>query len=142
MYSAKASCEETFRDVLKDKIIGLVRGDSGFYTEDLLNYLETEPYNYIYIIAARIYPNVKHAVGGLKEWIELSKGIHLNEMRFKHEKGKLRRYILDILDILDILVRKQVEIRPEATGKILFEDLPGYRYSCYVTNLDLPLGGC
>lgn len=126
--SCKHFMEETFRDVLNDKIIGLVRGDSGFYTEELLNYLETASYNYI--IAARMYPNVKHAVGGLKEWVELSKGIHLNEMQFQHEKGKPRRYIL---------VRKQVEIRPEATGKILFEELPGYRYSCYVTNLDLPL---
>lgn len=126
--SCKYFMEETFQEVLKDKRIGLVRGDSGFYTEELLDYLESAPYNYI--IAARMYPNVKHAVGGLQEWVELSKGIHLNEMRFEHEKGKSRRYIL---------VRKQVEIRPEATGKILFEDLPGYRYSCYVTNLDLPL---
>ena len=81
-------------------------------------------------MAVRMYPNVKSSVYGLEDWISLTKGIELNQMLFKHEDGKLRRYIV---------VRKQVEIRPKAGGKILFEDLPDYRYSCYVTNLDLPL---
>ena len=29
--------------------------------------------------------------------------------------------------------------RPEAGGKLLFDDLPQYRFSLDVTNLDLPL---
>lgn len=29
--------------------------------------------------------------------------------------------------------------RPQAAGRLLFEDLPDYRFSLYVTNLDLPL---
>jgi hypothetical protein len=29
--------------------------------------------------------------------------------------------------------------RPQAGGKLLFDDLPDYRFSLYVTNLDLPL---
>lgn len=126
--SCKYFMEETFDEVLKGKKIGLVRADSGFYTEELLGYLESKEYNYV--IATRMYPNVKNAVGGLDDWIELSNGIHLNEMTFKHINGKIRRYII---------IRKQIDIRPHASGKILFEDLPGYRYSCYVTNLDLPL---
>ena len=126
--SCKAFMQETFDDVLKDKKIGLIRADSGFYTEELLSYLEQENHNYI--MAVRMYPNVKSSVYGLQDWVSLTKGIELNQMLFKHEDGKLRRYIV---------VRKQVDIRPKAGGKILFEDLPGYRYSCYVTNLDLPL---
>jgi hypothetical protein len=51
-------------------------------------------------------------------------------MKFKHENGKQRRYII---------VRKQTAERPEATGKLLFEDMTGYRYSCYVTNITLPI---
>jgi hypothetical protein len=51
-------------------------------------------------------------------------------MRFSHENGKSRRYII---------VNKQVDIRPKPGGKMLFEDMPGYRFSCHVTNLDLPL---
>jgi hypothetical protein len=119
---------ETFSEVLKEKKVGLVRADSGFYTEEILSYLEEERLNYV--IAVRMYPNVKNAIGGLGDWVELSKGIELNQMTFKHENGETRRYIL---------VKKKVEDRPQAGGKLLFEDLPGYRYSCYVTNLDLPL---
>jgi hypothetical protein len=126
--NCKAFMEETFKEALKDKRVGLVRADSGFYTEEILSYLEEQSYNYV--MAVRMYPNVKSAVWGLKNWIELAKGIDLNEMTFEHENGKSRRYIL---------VRKQVAIRPDAGGKELFEDMPGYRYSCYVTNLDLPL---
>lgn len=130
--AASSSCrefmEETFSHALKGKKVGLVRADSGFYNEDLLGYLEAGKLNYI--IAVRMYPNVKSEVWGLKDWIRLAKGIELNEMYFNHEGGKRRRYIV---------VKKQVDIRPNASGKELFEDLPGYRYSCYVTNLDLPL---
>ena len=126
--NCKAFMQETFNEVLKDKHIGLVRADSGFYTEELLSYLESKELNYI--IAARMYANVKNAVGGLEDWVELSKGIELNQMIFNHKKGEPRRYII---------VKKRVEDRPKAAGKMLFEDMPGYRYSCYVTNIDLPL---
>ncbi|MEO1097714.1 MAG: hypothetical protein AAFX57_08165 [Bacteroidota bacterium] len=84
-----------------------------------MSYLEEEQLNYI--LAVRMYPNVKSEVWGLKDWVSLTKGIELNEMKFTHEGGKIRRYII---------VRKQVAIRPDATGKQLFEDEPGYRYSC------------
>jgi len=124
----KAFMEETFDKALKSKKVGLVRADSGFYTEELLSYLEEKELNYV--MAVRMYPNIKSEVWGIKDWVELTKGIELSEMKFSHDKGKTRRYIL---------VKKKVNIRPKAGGKMLFEDEPGYRYSCYVTNLDLPL---
>ena len=126
--SCKSFMQETFKEALKGKKVGLVRADSGFYTEELLSYLEEEEHNYI--MAVRMYPNVKSAVWGLENWVSLAKGIELNQMFFSHEKGKLRRYII---------VKKRVDIRPKSGGKELFEDLPGHRFSCYVTNLDLPL---
>ncbi len=130
--AASSNCinfmKETFSSCLKSKKVGLVRADSGFYTEEILNFLEEESKNYV--IAVRMYPNVKSEVLGQKTWINLCKGIELSEMKFQHENGKLRRYII---------VKKKVEDRPNAGGKMLFEDLPGYRFSCYVTNLELPL---
>jgi hypothetical protein len=36
-------------------------------------------------------------------------------------------------------VRKEISRRPQAAGKLLFEEMPDYRFSLYVTNLDLPL---
>ena len=130
--AASSNCvafmQETFHEVLSKKKIGLVRGDSGFYNEEILSFLEEEKLNYI--IATRVYPNVKSEIYSLQNWISLSKGIDLCEMQFKHDKGKERRYII---------VRKQTAARPKATGKLLFEDMPGYRYSCYVTNITLPI---
>lgn len=81
--------EETFKQVLKDKKIGLVRADSGFYTEELMSYLEEQQLNYI--MAVRMYPNVKSEVWAIKDWIRLANGIELSEMKFSHENGKPRR---------------------------------------------------
>lgn len=129
--AASSNCidfmRETFDTCLQSKNVGLVRADSGFYTEDILSYLEEAQKNYV--IAVRLYPNIKAEIIGGTEWVNLAKGIDLREMTFSHENGKPRRYII---------VRKKVEDRPEAAGKMLFE-IPGYRYSCYVTNMDLPL---
>ena len=126
--NCKAFMQETFDVALAGKKVGLVRADSGFYTEELLSYLEENDYSYI--MAVRMYPNVKSAVWGLDNWMDLARGIELNERVFSHENGKPGRYII---------VKKQGNISPDAAGKELFEDLPGYRYSCQVTNLDLPL---
>ncbi|SFF12530.1 IS1380 family transposase [Thermophagus xiamenensis] len=126
--SCKAFLQETIEDVLSAKRIGLIRADSGFYTEEILSYIEQRKINYI--IATRMYPNVKSEVYGLDDWVSICNGIDVSQMYFEHEAGKRRRYIV---------VRKEVEKRPKSGGKLLFEDLPGYRYSCYVTNMDLPL---
>lgn len=126
--NCKAFLEETFEEVLRDQKVGLLRADSGFYTEDILSYLGNRKQNYI--IAVRMYPNIKNSVYQLGDWVEICKGIEVNQMKFRHQKGKERRYII---------VGKQVDIRPNSGGKLLFENLPGYRYSSYVTNLDLPL---
>lgn len=129
--AANSNCvefmRETFERCLTSKSIGLVRADSGFYTDEILNYLEEERKNYV--IAVKMYPNIKSEILGKRNWIKLAKGIELSEMTFSHINGKPRRYII---------IKKQVEDRPNATGKLLF-DMPGYRFSCYVTNMDLPL---
>jgi len=118
---------ETFERCLASKSVGLVRADSGFYTDEILNYLEEEKKNYV--IAVKMYPNLKAEILGKRNWITLAKGIELSEMTFSHITGRPRRYII---------IKKKVEDRPDAAGKLLF-DVPGYRFSCYVTNMDLPL---
>jgi len=129
--AASSNCvsfmKETFETCLASKQVGLVRADSGFYTEEILNYLESDQKDYI--IAVRLYPNIKAEIIGARNWITLAKGIELSEMTFSHTDGNPRRYII---------VKKRVEDRPQAAGKLLFDE-PGYRYSCYVTNMKLPL---
>lgn len=132
--AASSHCEaffhETFEQALKGQKVGLVRADSGFYTESLLNTLESKKLNYV--IAARAYSNVKNSVHRLKDWVNICEGIDVCEFTHQSstEGSKPRRHFV---------VRKQIERRPEAGGKLLFEDLPLYRYSIYVTNLNLPV---
>ena len=122
-----AFLQETLHHALIGQSVGLLRADSGFYTQSILQCLESEQINYI--IAARLYPNVKRQVYGLDDWVQVCPGIEVAQMYFAHEGGKQRRYII---------VRKAVDIRKHARGKQLFDD-PAYRFSVYVSNLDLPM---
>lgn len=132
--AASSNCEafmdETFENVFSTQEVGLVRADSGFYTESILNTLEARSLNYI--VAVRCYPNIKRNIYGLKDWVSICDGIDVCEFTHKsQQKGsKARKHFV---------VRKLMERRPEAAGKLLFEDLPEYRYSIYVTNMDLPV---
>lgn len=134
--AASSNCEEfmreTFDQALAGQTIGLVRADSGFYTESLLKTLEDRDLNYI--IAARVYPNIKNKIRALSDWVTICDGIEVREFTHRSESvagSRERRHFV---------VRKEIARRPEAAGKLLFEeDFPNYRYSIYVTNLDLPV---
>ena len=67
--AASSNCEafmdETFEHSLGGQQVGLVRADSGFYTEKILNCLEARELNYI--IAVRCYSNIKRSIYGLKD---------------------------------------------------------------------------
>ncbi len=100
--SCKAFLQETIEEILTEIRIGLVRADSGFYTEEILSYIELQNLNYI--IATSMYLNINNEVYGLDDWISFCPGIEVNQMYFEHEKGTKRRYIV---------VRKEVEKRPK-----------------------------
>ncbi len=125
--NCEAFMDETF-DILKDHAIGLVRADSGFHSEKILSHLESKEINYI--VAARMYPTIKSEIYGLKQWVSICDGIEASEFVYQPFQGSRRRYIV---------VRKLIERRPESCGKMLFEDQPQYRFSCYVTNMTLPV---
>ena len=128
--NCKAFIDETF-EILKDKKVGLVRADSGFYAHDFLSYLEYEKKTN-YIIAVKMYPTIKEEIRAKKEWIQLKDGIEITEFEYQSPDWKHPRRMIS--------VRKNIEILTKATGKLLLFDEPvgRYRYSLYVTNLDLP----
>lgn len=128
--NCKSFFDETF-EILKDKKVGLVRADSGFYSHDFLNYLETEKQTN-YIVAVKMYPTIKRELRSLQGWIKLKDGMEIAEFEYKSAEWKKSRRM--------VAVRKNIEILPKATGKLLLFDEPAgkYRYSLYVTNLDLP----
>ena len=124
----EAFLNETFDICLKDKEIGLVRGDSGFYADKFLEWFEKRELNYI--IAVKFYENFKYQIGSISQWSRITKGLDVAELYFKPDSSEhTRRYII---------VRKRTNIYPNSGGKLLFEE-PTYRYNAYVTNLDLPL---
>jgi len=118
---------ETFDVALKDKEIGLVRADSGFYSNNFLKWFEKRDLNYV--IAVKFYQNIKFEIGKIEKWIEITDGLEVCNMYFKPDNGEKRRYII---------VRKRIKDFPNSGGKLLFDE-PTYRYSAYVTNLKLPV---
>lgn len=119
---------ETFDDILKDKQIGLIRADSGFYSNKFLTWFEERHLNYI--IAVKLYMPVKWEIQSIKNWVDITSGIEVARFFHQPQNGKKRRYVV---------VRKHIQRRPKAGGKLLlFEEEPVWRYSCFVTNLDLP----
>jgi len=118
---------ETFDIALKDKEIGLVRADSGFYSNNFLKWFERRDLNYV--IAVKFYENIKYQIGAIEKWVNINSGIDVCNIYFKPDNGEERRYII---------VRKKIEKYPNSGGKLLFDE-PTYRYSAYVTNLKLPV---
>jgi len=120
---------------LKEKRIGLLRADSGFYDKSIFDYLEKSERVINYIIAVRMYQPVKYAIAGQKTWLKLDEGIEISETDYQSPFWEKSRRM--------IMVRQEIQKRPKATGKKLrlFDDegiYKNYRYSCYITNLDLP----
>ena len=118
---------ETFDVALKNKEIGLVRADSGFYSNNFLKWFEERDLNYV--IAVKFYQNIKFETGKIEKWVEITDGLEVCNMYFKPDNGEKRRYII---------VRKKIKEFPNSGGKLLFDE-PTYRYSAYVTNLKLPV---
>lgn len=124
-----AFLQETF-DVLKGKTIGLFRADSGFYSKDVMEWLEDKQTDYV--IAVKMYPNLRDEFKENAKWVEHADGIWVGELMFKAENWDKARRI--------VIVKQQVDLRPKAPGKLLFPDdeiYRNYRYTAYVTNSKL-----
>lgn len=129
---------------LKNKKVGLMRMDSGFFSGGIMDYLEgkredgSDGVSYNYIIACRFNNRVKFTLTHHRKWVEIGEGIEVAETTYKADSWDAARRI--------IMVRQEKDVRPQAAGKEvrqleLFEDendFGKYRYSCFVTNLDLP----
>jgi hypothetical protein len=118
---------------LTGKKVGLMRLDSGFYSDSIMCLLEEKRYQYI--LSARLYHPFQRTIAQHKVWLKLDDGIEIAELEYQSEAWQISRRF--------IVVRQEKQERPQATGKQLsmFEEdeiIGNYRYSAYVTNLDLP----
>lgn len=119
-------------DRLKGKKVSLLRADSGFYGKEIFDFLELRHIKYI--IVARHYSTIQRKVAGLQDWWTLQDGLQVTETTYQSDTWEGPRRL--------VVVRQQIKKRPKATGKQLklFKDegiYQNYRYSCYITNLEL-----
>ncbi len=91
-----------------------------------------EERNLNYIKAVKFYKPIKNEVFHQKGWISLHDGIEITEWFFRLPGWSHPRRM--------IAVRKNLSKRPRSSGKLLLWDgmEERYRYSVFVTNLDLP----
>jgi hypothetical protein len=118
---------------LGDKIVGLLRADSGFFDEAILIALEGK--HIPYIIAARLTRPLQRTIYQTTGWWALETGLELTECRYQAAGWTAPRRL--------IVVRQSVK-RKQAPGKTLSlfaddPDIQGWRYGAFVTSLDLPM---
>lgn len=128
----EAFLDDTF-EKLQGKKVGLFRADSGFYDKKVFDHLEKRSINYI--VAVRLYAPVQQLIASHKTWFTLSDGIEIAESTYQSPLWKTPRRI--------VMLRQHVPTRPKATGRSLklFQEegiYKQYRYSCFITSLDLP----
>jgi len=120
---------------LENKAIGLLRADTGFYSNKIFKLLETRTTPISYVIACPMYVTIQRTIQSQKLWMKLDEGIEITETMYQSPTWDKPRRL--------VMVRQQVAQRPKAAGKMLrlFEDdeiINGYRHSCYTTNSTLP----
>jgi hypothetical protein len=126
----KEFLDNTFTMVPR-QCIGLLRGDSGFSGNDLLN--ELERLELPYIIAMPMKAGLVEEILSKRKWVSSeAQGVDLCSFWYRSKSwGKSRRVVV---------VRKDAEKLPNCGGKTLFsheDDYLRYRYSAYVTTSDL-----
>jgi hypothetical protein len=103
----------------------VVRGDSGFFDDRLLSFLEERKLGYI--VAARLTTVVKREVKRIVEWRELDSDYAVGQCRVKLMGWSAERRL--------VAVRERVREDGTSVGKKLI-DVPGYTYRVFVTSLD------
>jgi hypothetical protein len=145
----KAFLEETLH-FLQDKKIGLLRLDSGFYSEDIFDCLEKRESPVDYIVSVPMYVTIQRKLKVQRTWLKIDNGIEITEFEYQAQDWEKPRRM--------VAVRQLTTLRPKATGKqlTLFADeidvnnygstplmlrlrsaTANHRYSCYITTLKL-----
>jgi hypothetical protein len=94
---------------LKNKTIGLIRLDSGFFQSDILDYLEEKTMNYV--VAVKFTHPIQRLIQSSTNWIILDTGIEICEQLYQSESWQKPRRI--------VVVRQRIKDRPKAHGKQL-----------------------
>lgn len=126
--------EETF-EILKNKVVGLFRADSGFCSEKIFSFLENRTAAVPYVIAGRMHAVLQQKIKDIKAWNALDKGLWISEFTYLAKGWSKERRV--------VVIKQSIELRPKAAGKKLklFDDslyYQNYRFHCFFTNQKLP----
>jgi hypothetical protein len=103
--------------------IRVVRADSGFFAQELLQYLESM--NLHYIVVARLTKWLKREAARVQEWRALDETYAVGEFRLKLLGwDRERRFVV---------VRERMRETKRSLGRKLLE-VPGYTFRVFVTN--------
>jgi len=108
--------------------IRCVRADSGFFAEELLDFMEARHLPYV-VVARRNQP-LQRLAAGLRDWEKVDARYAVSEFRVRLLGWKDERRFL--------VVRERVEEPPAKRGRLLLE-VPGYTFHLWVTNRSEPV---
>jgi hypothetical protein len=104
-----------------------VRADSGFFAEELLQYLEDRQLGYI--VVARLTPWLKREAARVTAWRGLDATYSVGEFQLQlWGWDRARRFVV---------VREEIQERKPSRGRKLIE-VPGYTFRVFVTSLPDP----
>lgn len=124
---------ETMLTHLGDKVVGLLRADSGFFDNAFLTDLEAKQIPYV--IAAKLTQALQRTIYQTRGRWALETVLELTELSYQAQGWPTPRRI--------VVVHQSVKVKT-APGKrlSLFADDPviqGWRYGAFVTSLELPM---
>src|ERR1700680_3734254 len=103
--------------------IRLLRADSGFFDDKLLNFLEQRLLPYV--VVAKLTPWVKRAAQRVEQWTPLDDDYAVGEFRLQlHGWSVQRRFVV---------IREQEHEGRDSVGRKLI-DVPGYTFRVFVTS--------
>ena len=100
-----------------------VRADSGFFAEELLEFLEARKLTYI--IVARLTKSIKRQAAALCQWTEIDENYAVSEFTVQLFGWKKERRF--------VVIRERIRESKAAVGRKLL-DVPGYTFRIFVTN--------
>lgn len=110
--------------------IGLIRGDSGFFSDGFMKEMESDSANYI--LAAKMYASIRQKIFDQDTWHPIAKDLHICSFEYQMPDWQVARRF--------VVVRKRKSTYPKSGGKSLFpeyDEFEDYLYSAFVTNLEL-----
>lgn len=130
----EAFLEDTLSN-LGHKKVGLLRLDSGFYSRRIFEYVEAHDRVSNYIVSVPMYTTVQRELLKGRAWNNLGGGVEIAETLYQSPNWDRPRRM--------VMLRKWVKSDSGTTGKTLtlFDDMDtmaNYRYSCFITDLNLP----